>query len=305
MFKAEMPNVVLQTNDVDVLIDVLSVHDIDGSTDGVYIDESNILQAAIASDINRIMGKRVNISSITTSSGIIRESEHLVYAKNDRSTGNTFTNFHSENGKKNLTEAEFAQLYREVLEKGRGAGRDGITFDINTPMYEQDTMSRYLLFVQTSSRYVPMSKSIAIGIAFGVMPLSGGIARVALIDLKDKKVIWYVQRAFKKHHQFQIATKKIIRVLNRNITPSTNKMATENTSPLPAEAPTFASVYDAKIAFRKGAMAKDELVDILNKMKTDHEHAIMSLENRKNQGSISEPAFEALSMQAVNNYTGP
>lgn len=311
MFKAEMPSVILQANDIDVLVDVLSVHDIDGSIDGIYIDESNILQTAISNDINRIMRKKINIASITTSSGIIRENEHLVYAKDDRSTGDTFTNFHSEKGKNILTEAKFIPLYKEIIKKGKGAGRDGITFDINAPMYEPDTMSRYLLFVQASSRYVPMGKSLAIGIASGlvagvsVMPASGGIARVALIDLKNEKVIWYVHRAFNKHHKFQIATKKIIQVLNRNITPFTNSNVTEGTIPLPTQPLEFASVYDAKIAFRRGDMVKDKLVDILNKMKTNHEHAITSLKNKKDEGSISEPAFEALSMQAINNYTGP
>lgn len=298
----------LDSKSLDVYVDVLLVNDISGRTDGVYEDANALLLSAIERDIRQAVPGDVLISDVLLANGsLLDEDKKLVYANRGKATATEFKGHATSAGEDVPLAESSAEFFRDVMMRSAEGKRRGTHFDVALPDSELYGSSRYLLFVQASSRHVPFGKTLAIGTATGmltglsIMPMSGASATIALIDKQESKVLWAMQRTDKGFNQLRIMTMKLVRSFGRALPAETELVppAIELDS-----SAGFKNLREAKLALRAEKITKTEYYAIAAELQQDYRDALTKLRQREKSGEISEAALEILSIQAELDYSG-
>ena len=298
----------LDSKSLDVYVDVLLVDDIGGRTDGVHEDANAFLLAAIERDIRHAVPRDVQISNVLLANGSLLDPDmKLVYASRGKATATEFVGQATSAGENvPLTEAS-AEFLRNVITRSAEGKRRAAHFDVALPDGGLYGSSRYLLLVQASARQVPFGKTLAVGMATGmltgwmIMPMSGASTTIALIDKQDSKVLWAMQRTDKGFNQIQIMTMKLVRSFGRALPAETEVAPPAVEFDISAG---FKSLREAKLALRAEKITKTEYYAVAAELQQKYRDALTKLRQREKSGEISKAALEILSIQAELDYTG-
>lgn len=291
---------------IAIVVDTLSVHDIDGTIDGIYNNENEIISSAILVDAEKLLKAKTSVVSKSYSVGaILSEQDNLMYAKNDKSTGNKFQKKLPQNSDSNFYSQGFIDLYKEIMDEGKTAFKEQHLLSI--PSLPANSAVTHLLFIQNYNRQVSTIKSLSIGISVGLLsggfinnkPLTGGMCRVALINLNTRKVEWYMERELKGYKDIQVRSGKIVKVLTEEVS-NTQSNSDQNSKINPP----INSIFNAKLALRNNIISKGQYQIVLEELKSKYKSTIEMLDERYENNEISKPVMVALSMIALNDYKG-
>jgi hypothetical protein len=312
----------LESNSLDLFVDILVVNDIGGRIDGVYEDANTALLSAVAHDARTILADDAVVSDVKLANGmVIGDQIKLVNAKAGKSTGDTFVAHTTSDSIDSLAPAESMAFFRDLINNpaiapkysalsGRDRGqRHPANFALPLPGAGLGGSSRYLLFVQAAARHVPVGKSIGLGVLVGIMPVSFGSVNVALIDKQSSRVLWAMQRPIRDINQIQLVAIKLVRSLDKTLLFNSHVTA-ENVATNPQEAvgqsvpPKYRSIRDAKLALNAGSIDRAEYDRVAAELESQYRQVLDGLKKKELSGEISDAALEILSAKAELEYTG-
>ena len=267
----------LDSKSIDVFVDVLLANDIGGTIDGVYEDANTFLLSAIEADIRQVMARNVDISDVLLANGSLLgdDAKDLVIASDGKATATAFKVHATDAAKNVFLTTESAAFFRDVVMRSVEAGRRVTHFDVALPSSGLNGNSRYLLFVQSSARRVPMGKTMAVGMIVpgflysSIVPRSGGRVTVALIDKQDGKVLWARQQAIKDFDQIQMLSKRMVRGFSRALPAEPEPTLAE-----PLATAGFKNVREAKIALKAAKISKPLFYRVAADLQNDYRAAI-------------------------------
>jgi hypothetical protein len=314
----------LDSKSIDVLVDVLLVNDIGGKIDGVYEDANVLLLSAIDADVRKVTANNTEIADVLLTNGmLLGDGDNLVYASAGKATATPFKRHATDTDKNVFLSAESAAFFLDVVRKSTEGYRRATHFDVVLPSGGLNGDSRYLLFVQSSARHVPASKTFGVALATGLvsaavggavngalgapgpaqvsffMPMSGGSVTVALIDKQESKVLWAKHHAVKDFDQIQVLSKRMVYGFSRALPAGSQPAVAER-----VDTTGFKNLREAKIALKAAKITKPLYYAAQADLQNAYRAALEKLKVRKQSGEISDAAFEILAVQAMLDYTG-
>jgi hypothetical protein len=300
----------LDSKSIDVFVDVLLANDIGGTIDGVYADANTFLLSAIEADIRSVTARNVDIADVLLANGALLgdDAKDLVIASDGKATTTAFRGHATDAAKSVFLTTESALFFRDIVKKSAEGGHRATHFDVRLPGSGLNGNARYLLFVQSSARRVSRMKTAAVGAVIpGIMtfmfddlvPKSGGLITIALIDKQESKVLWARQRRIGDFEQTQIFTRRMLHAFSRALPAEPEPPVAE-----PVATTGFKNVREAKIALKAAKISKPLYYRAITDLQHDYRAVMEKLKQRKKSGEISDVAFDILATQATLDYTG-
>jgi hypothetical protein len=276
----------------------------------VYEDANTFLLSAIEADIRQVTARNLDISDVLLANGAMLgdDAKNLVIASDGKATATAFRG-HATVAEKNVfLTMDSALFFRDVVRKSAEGGHRATHFDVRLPSSGLNGNSRYLLFVQSSARHVSKLKTAAVGsvipglmtlIFDDLVPKSGGLITIALIDRQESKVLWARQRRIGDFEQTQIFTKRMLHAFSRALPAESEPTVAE-----PVATAGFKNVREAKLALKAAKISEPLYYRAITDLQNDYRAAMKKLKDRKKSGEISDAAFDILATQAMLDYTG-